>query len=78
MSKNEKNLLEIVEKNEKALLEVSEEEKNTENKEIKNKDKEKFIVVKIVNDKAIMVRSQKTGKLFARKNNKNYITQIIE
>lgn len=75
MSKNEKDLLEIVEENEKEIKDN--EEKNIEPKEEKKKT-EKFLVVKIINEKAVMVRSQKTSKLFSRENKNYKIGQLID
>lgn len=64
---------------EKELSEI----KNEEIKEVKKTEEpkieiEKFEVVKIINEKAVMVRSLKTGLLYSRPNKQYYITQIIK
>lgn len=71
---------------EKKIEDVSLEEEKVQDKiEVEETKKpevkpevEKFEVVKILNDKSVMARSLKTGKLFSKPNKKYHLKQIIK
>lgn len=81
MEKFDKEIKEEILENKKDLVEIKENKKEEATNDIKEDNKDKngnFKVVKIVNDKVVMVRGLKDNLLYSKPNKGYTLSQIIK